>query len=89
MAGEQGWDEEETVVSAMRKAGWGGRRYAWREVGELRVVRFQGRKRAVSFRLFRGWREWVKGTGRWRGEGRSVGSDVDVEMDSGEEEEDD
>ncbi|KAI9643728.1 hypothetical protein NHQ30_008351 [Ciborinia camelliae] len=60
VAVEQEWTREETVVSAMRKAGWGGRREKWREVGQLTVVRYQGRKESVSWREFNDWRGWVE-----------------------------
>ena len=60
VAREQGWSKEETVVSLMRKAGWGGRREEWRGV-ELGVVRYQGRKVDLGWGEWRGWREWVDG----------------------------
>lgn len=44
----------------MRKAGWGGRREKWREVGQLTVVRYQGRKESVSWKEYNEWRNWVK-----------------------------
>lgn len=62
---EQDWDREETVVSAMRKAGWGGRKEKWSEVGDLKVVRFQGKAESVGWGEFRRWREWVdRGKGK-------------------------
>jgi len=65
VAVEQEWDREETVVSAMRKAGWGGRKEKWMEVGDLKVVRFQGKAESVGWGEFRKWREWVeKGMGK-------------------------
>ena len=60
VAVEQGWDKEETVVSLMRKAGWGGRREKWSEVGDLKVVRFQGMCESVGYEEFKQWREWVE-----------------------------
>jgi uncharacterized protein (TIGR00296 family) len=60
VAVEQGWDREETIVSLMRKAGWGGRREKWSEVGDLKVVRFQGMVESVGWEEYRGWREWVE-----------------------------
>jgi len=60
VAVEQGWDKEETVVSLMRKAGWGGRREKWAEVGELKVTRFQGMAESVEWEEYKNWREWVK-----------------------------
>ncbi|PQE04487.1 AMMECR1 family protein [Rutstroemia sp. NJR-2017a BVV2] len=59
VAVEQGWDKEETVVSCMRKAGWRGRTEKWREVGDLKVVRFQGRKESVEWEEYAEWRKWV------------------------------
>ena len=43
----------------MRKAGWGGRREKWAEVGDLKVVRFQGMAESVGWEEYRRWREWV------------------------------
>ncbi|TGO83943.1 hypothetical protein BPOR_0571g00070 [Botrytis porri] len=60
VAVEQEWGKEETVVSAMRKAGWGGRREKWREVSQLSVVRYQGRKESVSWKEYNEWRTWVE-----------------------------
>lgn len=62
MAVEQDWGKEETVVSAMRKAGWGGKREKWREVSQLHVVRYQGRKESVSWKEYNEWRTWVQKT---------------------------
>lgn len=47
-------------MSAMRKAGWSGRREKWREVGQLTVVRYQGRKESVSWKEYNEWRLWVQ-----------------------------
>ncbi|CAK7240853.1 MAG: hypothetical protein STHCBS139747_002303 [Sporothrix thermara] len=58
VAVEQGWTKEQTVLSLMRKAGWNGRRDAWRKV-DLRIVRYQGRKKSLSYRKFMAWREWA------------------------------
>jgi len=60
VAVEQGWSKEETMESLMQKAGWSGRK-AWREVAELKVVRYQGRKESVEYEEFKRWREWVEG----------------------------
>jgi uncharacterized protein (TIGR00296 family) len=59
VAVEQGWTKEETLLSLMRKAGWLGRRERWREVGDLKVVRYQGKKESVDYEEYRRWREWV------------------------------
>jgi uncharacterized protein (TIGR00296 family) len=60
VAVEQGWDKEETVVSLMRKAGWGGKKEKWMEVNDMRVVRFQGLAESLGYEDFRRWREWVE-----------------------------
>lgn len=57
VAVEQGWTKEETLESLVRKAGWSGKK-GWREVGEIRVVRYQGRKESVEYEEYRRWREW-------------------------------
>ncbi|PMD67492.1 uncharacterized protein K444DRAFT_623651 [Hyaloscypha bicolor E] len=60
VAPEQGWDKEETIVSLMRKAGWGGKREKWSEVGDLKVVRFQGMAESAGWEEYKQWRDWVK-----------------------------
>ena len=62
VAVEQGWTKEETLLSLMRKAGWLGRREKWREVGDLKVVRYQGKKESVDYEEYRKWRDWVDST---------------------------
>lgn len=60
VAVEQGWDKEETIVSLMRKAGWREKREEkWREVGDFKLVRFQGKAESVGYDEFKAWREWV------------------------------
>jgi len=63
VAVEQGWDKEETIISLMRKAGWGGRRERWQEVEHMKTVRFQGNAETVGFEEYRQFREWVKSRG--------------------------
>ena len=63
VAREQGWTKEETVVSLMRKAGWGGHRPDWRRV-DVNVVRYQGKRASLTYRQWRDWRDWVEETGR-------------------------
>ena len=58
VAVEQEWTKEETLESLIRKAGLTGRK-KWRDVGELQVVRYQGRKEGVEYEEYRRWREWV------------------------------
>lgn len=58
VAVEQGWNKEETLESLVRKAGWrkGG---GWRDVGELKVVRYQGRKESVEYEEYKRWSDWT------------------------------
>jgi len=58
VAKEQGWTKEETLVSLMRKAGWGGRKSEWRSVG-VSVVRYQGMKVSLEWDEWKRWRDWV------------------------------
>lgn len=48
VAVEQGWTQEETIVSLMRKAGWGGRPNEWRKLNP-QVTRYKGTKESVSW----------------------------------------
>ncbi|KAI9745988.1 MAG: hypothetical protein M1818_000669 [Claussenomyces sp. TS43310] len=59
VAVEQGWTKEECLVSLMRKAGWSGRKEKWREVGDLKVTRYQGKVENVEYEEYRRWRDWV------------------------------
>lgn len=58
VAVEQGWNKEEALESLVRKAGWrkGG---GWRDVGELKVVRYQGRKESVEYEEYKRWSDWT------------------------------
>lgn len=58
VASEQGWTQEETLVSLMRKAGWMGRRDRWRDV-PLKVVRYQGKKASLDYPDFKRWHDWA------------------------------
>ncbi|KAI0880513.1 AMMECR1 domain-containing protein [Annulohypoxylon maeteangense] len=58
VAAEQGWTKEETLVSLMRKANWGGRRDKWQSVN-LNVVRYQGKKKSIRYPEYKRWRDWV------------------------------
>ncbi|KAI0836915.1 AMMECR1 domain-containing protein [Hypoxylon sp. FL0890] len=55
---EQGWTKEETLVSLMRKAGWAGRRDKWQSV-DLKVVRYQGKKKSLQYPEYKRWRDWA------------------------------
>ena len=59
VATEQDWTKEETMVSLMRKAGWGGKKEKWREVGDIKVVRFRGDALSLDYKEFKAWRVWV------------------------------
>ncbi|KAI1433805.1 AMMECR1 domain-containing protein [Xylaria sp. CBS 124048] len=59
VAPEQGWTKEETLVSLMRKAGWGGRKDKWQDI-DLKVVRYQGKKESVQYQEYKRWYDWVE-----------------------------
>ncbi|KAL8824596.1 MAG: hypothetical protein Q9170_008105 [Blastenia crenularia] len=59
VAVEQEWSKEETVVSLMRKAGWTGRSRDWRNVNDLRAVRYEGKGEGCRWGVWRDWRAWV------------------------------
>lgn len=59
VAPEQGWTKEETIVSLMRKGGWSGKTEKWKEVGDLKVIRFQGKLESVKYEEYRRWKEWA------------------------------
>lgn len=60
VAVEQGWDKEETIVSLMRKAGWGGKKEKWGEVSDMKVTRFRGKAESLGYGEYKAWREWVE-----------------------------
>jgi AMME syndrome candidate gene 1 protein len=60
VAAEQGGTKEQTLLNLMRKAGWNGRRDQWRKV-DLRVTRYQGRRRRLTYKQYMAWREWADG----------------------------
>ncbi|KAE9985842.1 hypothetical protein BLS_004522 [Venturia inaequalis] len=64
VAREQGWTKEETMISLMRKAGWSGKPSGWRNVNDLKVVRYQGHRHELSYKDYNEWRNWVEVTGR-------------------------
>lgn len=59
VAVEQEWTKEETVISLMKKAGWNGRDDKWRDVADMKVVRYQGKKESVEYEEYRAFRKWV------------------------------
>ncbi|KAF3919284.1 hypothetical protein ABW20_dc0109401 [Dactylellina cionopaga] len=57
---EQEWTQEETLVSLMRKAGWGGKTADWQKVN-LQVTRYKGTKASVSWDEYKELKEfWEK-----------------------------
>lgn len=64
VAPEQGWTKEETLVSLMRKAGWVGRKDKWQDIGDLTVVRYQGKKHKLLYSEYKHWRDWVDKTNK-------------------------
>jgi len=64
VAVEQGWTKEETIVSLMRKGGWTGKKDKWREVEDMKVVRFQGFVESVGYEEFKDWRKWEEENGK-------------------------
>jgi len=59
VAVEQGWTKEETLISLMKKGGWSGKRDKWREVGDMKVVRYQGKKESADYEEFERFKTWV------------------------------
>ena len=64
VAREQGWTKEETMLSLMRKAGWGGKKEDWTKVNDMVIVRYQGRRATLGYTSWKEWRDWVEETGR-------------------------
>lgn len=64
VAVEQGWNKEETMLSLMRKAGWQGKKEKWREVGDLKVTRYQGKQESVEYQEYKRWKDWVSANGK-------------------------
>ena len=68
VAVEQGWTQEETLESLMRKAGWESqsRRFTrattkpWEEVRDFRVVRYSGLKASATYSEWQEWQKWAK-----------------------------
>ncbi|KAL9008533.1 MAG: hypothetical protein Q9173_006350 [Seirophora scorigena] len=59
VAVEQGWTKDETVVSLMRKAGWTGRSKDWRNVADMRAIRYEGKGQGCRWSTWREWRTWI------------------------------
>ncbi|OAA49664.1 ammecr1 family protein [Metarhizium rileyi] len=58
VAAEQGWTQDETLYSLIRKAGWMGGRSAWNSL-ELKVTRYQGKKASLNYPEFKKWKDWL------------------------------
>ncbi|KAK6360727.1 hypothetical protein TWF730_006854 [Orbilia blumenaviensis] len=56
---EQGWTQEETLVSLMRKAGWGGKSSEWQKIN-LQVTRYKGTKSSASYEEYKQFKEFVE-----------------------------
>jgi len=63
VAFEQKWSKEDTMISLMRKAGWDGQKDEWRDVENLKVVRYQGRQVKLRYPAWKEWRDWVNANG--------------------------
>ncbi|KAI8960341.1 AMMECR1 domain-containing protein [Daldinia sp. FL1419] len=81
VAAEQGWTKEETLVSLMRKAGWAGRKDKWQSV-DLKVVRYQGKKKSLLYAEYKRWRDWVSRKGEVGDENDDEDEDEDDENES-------
>lgn len=60
VAMEQGWTQEETLVSLMRKAGWSGRSSEWKRVADLKCIRYEGKGATVTYQVWKDWRLWAE-----------------------------
>lgn len=68
VASEQGWTQEETLESLMRKAGWESpyRRFSraaakpWEEVRDFRVIRYTGLYAGATYSEWQEWQKWAK-----------------------------
>lgn len=58
IASEQGWTRDETLFSLVRKAGWTGNRAQWTKL-ELKVTRYQGKKRSLNYGEYKKWKDWA------------------------------
>ncbi|KAL7797257.1 AMMECR1 domain-containing protein [Trichoderma ceciliae] len=56
---EQGWTQDETLFSLIRKAGWMGSRSKWQDL-DVKVTRYQGKKISLDYPEFKKWRDWVE-----------------------------
>ena len=56
---DQGWTQDETLQSLVKKAGWKGRTEAWKRIPNLQLTRYQGKKYRATYQHFRDWKEWT------------------------------
>lgn len=56
VAAEQQWDQDETLFSLIRKAGWMGSRSKWKDL-ELKVTRYQGKKATMNYAEYKKWKD--------------------------------
>ncbi|KAK3677180.1 hypothetical protein LTR78_002718 [Recurvomyces mirabilis] len=62
VAKEQGWNQEEAIVSLMRKAGWNGSSSSWAKTwkdGRGELVRYEGEQVGLEYAEWKEWKEWV------------------------------
>lgn len=79
VAVDQGWTQEETLETLMRKAGWEsssrrstrGSSRPWEELRDFRVVRYTGLKASATYSDWQEWQKWAKKTmpDLWHGRG--------------------
>ena len=58
VAAEQGWTQDETLFSLIRKAGWMGSRNKWKDL-DLKVTRYQGKKHSMNHAEYKKWKAWA------------------------------
>ncbi|KAF2864194.1 hypothetical protein K470DRAFT_240355 [Piedraia hortae CBS 480.64] len=60
VAKDQGWKQEDAIVSLMHKAGWQGKDWqkTWKD-GEGKLTTYQGNQVGLSYDDWHQWREWV------------------------------
>ncbi|EPS43440.1 hypothetical protein H072_2565 [Dactylellina haptotyla CBS 200.50] len=56
---EQGWNQEKTLVSLMRKAGWGGKTADWQKV-DVQVTRYKGTKASATWKEYKELKEFLE-----------------------------
>ncbi|KAH7155190.1 AMMECR1 domain-containing protein [Dactylonectria estremocensis] len=59
VASEQGWTQDETLFSLIRKAGWMGNRKHWKDL-ELKITRYQGKRSTLEYDDFKKWRDGLQ-----------------------------